>query len=131
MTLAPSAADLAEECPLAEAEQTLLADQAHELWLQLLPQLQNGRGQCAFLMQPLCLPQAQDLPVGERIHLGSEELQGAGLQGQRAGQLLPHHLCDLVEVFLSGPHLLPGLIQQLDAHTEELMEALVLAKEHG
>lgn len=41
------------------------------------------------------------------------------------------HPTHLVEVFLSGPHLLPGLIQQLDAHTEELMEALVLAKEHG
>lgn len=37
ITLAPPAADLAENCPLAEAEQTLLADQAHELWLQLLP----------------------------------------------------------------------------------------------
>lgn len=45
MTLAPPAADLAEEGPLAEAEQTLLADQAHELWLQLLPQLPGwGRG---------------------------------------------------------------------------------------
>lgn len=56
---------------------------------------QNGRGQRAFLVQPLRLPQPQHLPVGEGIHLGSEELQGAGLQGQGAGQLFPHHLHDL------------------------------------
>lgn len=114
-------------------------------------------------MEPLCLPQPQHLPIGECIHLGSEKLQGAGLQGQSAGQLLPHHLYDLeppssaqgcalepyseqplpwlrspcfhpihlVKILLGGSHLLPGLIQQLDAHTEELMETLVLAKEHG
>lgn len=46
-TLASPAADLAEECALAEAEQTLLADQAHELWLQLLPKLPGwGEGVC-------------------------------------------------------------------------------------
>lgn len=38
-TLAPPIADLAKKCPLTEAEQTLLANQAHELRLQLLPQL--------------------------------------------------------------------------------------------
>lgn len=124
---------------------------------------QYGRGQCALLMQPLCLSQPQHLPIGECIHLGSEKLQGTGLQGQRAGQLLPNHLHDLgppssaqccaldpyseeplpwlrspsfyptyfVKVLLGGPHLLPGLIKQLDAHTEELMETLVLAEEHG
>lgn len=43
-TLAPPAADLAEECPFTEAKQTLLADQAQELWLQLLPQFPGMGG---------------------------------------------------------------------------------------
>jgi hypothetical protein len=37
-TLAPPATDLAEEHSLAEAEQTLLADQVQKFWLQFLPQ---------------------------------------------------------------------------------------------
>lgn len=37
----------------------------------------------------------------------------------------------LVEVFAGGPHLLPRLVQQLDADAEELLEEAVVREEHG
>lgn len=37
----------------------------------------------------------------------------------------------LVEVFVGGPHLLPGLVQQLDADAEELLDGAVVREEHG
>lgn len=43
-------------------------------------------------MQPLCLPQFEDLAVVESINFVLEELQGGRLTGQRPGDLLPHHL---------------------------------------
>lgn len=41
-------------------------------------------------------------------------------------------LCDtdLVEVLGRRPHLLPGLVQQLDADPEELLKCAVMGKEH-
>lgn len=43
-------------------------------------------------MQPLRLPQFEDLAVVECVDLVLEQLQGRGLTGQRPGDLLPHHL---------------------------------------
>lgn len=43
-------------------------------------------------MQPLRLPQLEDLAVVEGVDLVLEELQGRGLAGQGPGDLLPHHL---------------------------------------
>lgn len=37
----------------------------------------------------------------------------------------------LVEVFGSRPHLLPGLVQELDADAEEFLEGSVVGEEHG
>ena len=37
----------------------------------------------------------------------------------------------LVEVLAGGPHLLPRLVQQLDADAEELLEGAVVGEEHG
>lgn len=37
----------------------------------------------------------------------------------------------LVEVFAGGSHLLPGLVEQLDADAEELLEGAVVGEEHG
>lgn len=53
---------------------------------------QDGRSQSLFLVQPLRLPQLEDLAVVERVDLVLEELQGRGLAGQGPGDLLPHHL---------------------------------------
>lgn len=127
LTLAPAAADLAEQGALAEAQQALLADQLQELRLQPLTQLprmparrqgaqslqrssadpygvtsqhgppptahsQHGHGQRLLLVQPLRLPQLQDLAVVQRVHSGLEQLQGGGFEGQGPGDLLPHHL---------------------------------------
>ena len=39
--------------------------------------------------------------------------------------------CYLVKVLLRGSHLLPGLIEQLDADAEELVQQLVLSEEDG
>jgi len=41
-------------------------------------------------------------------------------------------LCDpdLVEVLGRRPHLLPGLVQQLDANAKELLERTVVGEEH-
>lgn len=41
-------------------------------------------------------------------------------------------LCDtdLVEVLSCCPHLLPGLVQQLDADSKELFKGSVVGKEH-
>lgn len=36
----------------------------------------------------------------------------------------------LVEVFRSRPHLLPSLVQELDADAEELLEGSVVGEEH-
>ena len=38
---------------------------------------------------------------------------------------------DLVEVLCRGSHLLPGLVEQLDADTEELLPGSVMSEEHG
>lgn len=43
-------------------------------------------------MQPLRLPQFEDLTVVQGIDFVLEELQGGRLTGQRPGDLLPHHL---------------------------------------
>ena len=37
----------------------------------------------------------------------------------------------LVEVFASGSHLLPGLVEQLDADAEELLKGALVGEEHG
>lgn len=37
---------------------------------------------------------------------------------------------DLVEVLGCGPHLLPGLVQQLDADSKQLLEGSVMGEEH-
>lgn len=37
----------------------------------------------------------------------------------------------LVEVFTCSSHLLPGLVEQLDADAEELLEGTVVGEEHG
>lgn len=38
---------------------------------------------------------------------------------------------DLVEILGCRPHLLPGLVQQLDADPEEFLEGSVVGEEHG
>lgn len=43
-------------------------------------------------MQPLGLPQFEDLAVVQSVDFVLEELQGGGLGGQRPGDLFPHHL---------------------------------------
>lgn len=43
-------------------------------------------------MQPLRLPQFEDLAVVESVDFVLEQLQGGGLAGQRPGDLLSHHL---------------------------------------
>lgn len=53
---------------------------------------QNGRSQSLLLVQPLRLPQFEDLAVVESVDFVLEQLQGGGLAGQRPGDLLPHHL---------------------------------------
>lgn len=53
---------------------------------------QHRRSERLLLMQPLCLPQLQDLAVVQSVHFVFEELQGGGLSGQGPGDLLPHHL---------------------------------------
>lgn len=43
-------------------------------------------------MQPLRLPQFEDLAVVEGVDFVLEKLQRGGLAGQRPGDLLSHHL---------------------------------------
>ena len=43
-------------------------------------------------MQPLRLPQFEDLAVVQGVDFVLEELQGGGLTGEGPGDLLPHHL---------------------------------------
>lgn len=37
----------------------------------------------------------------------------------------------LVEVFTCGPHLFPGLVQQLDADAEKFLKGAIMGEEHG
>lgn len=37
----------------------------------------------------------------------------------------------LVEVFTCGSHLLPGLVEQLDADAEEFLKGVIVGEEHG
>lgn len=40
-------------------------------------------------------------------------------------------LCYLVKVLLRGSHLLPGLVEELDADAEKLLHQMVLPEEDG
>lgn len=41
------------------------------------------------------------------------------------------HTRYLVEVFTGGSHLLPGLVEQLDADAEEFCKGAIVGEEHG
>lgn len=41
------------------------------------------------------------------------------------------HAAYLVEIFTCGSHLLPGLVEQLDADTEEFFKSAIVGEEHG
>lgn len=41
------------------------------------------------------------------------------------------HTAYLVEIFTCGSHLLPGLVEQLDADTEEFFKSAIVGEEHG
>lgn len=53
-------------------------------------------------MQPLCLPQFEDLAVVQSVDFVLKELQGGGLGGQRPGDLFPHHLHHLQVGHMDG-----------------------------
>ena len=53
------------------------------------------------------------------------------LVGERGQYREEQRVRYLVEVLAGGPHLLPRLVQQLDADAEELLEGAVVGEEHG
>ena len=116
---------------LQEIEPVVL-DEFKDFGSDLITQLHDGPWAWFPLLSAgaFLLPQVGDFGVGQRRYHIPENLLSGGFRRQNASDLFAHDTEYFGEVLDSSAHFLPRLVYYNDTIAEQLLEWMVVVKEH-